>query len=390
MTQYDIAVIGGGAVGLAAALVSARYGLKSIVVEAHSPISWQQDSPDLRVYAMALDNQILLEDLAVWKRIIERRAFAYSGMTVFDEVQSTPLRFQANGLGRSHLGHIVENRLLVDSLWQAAMAEPAIQLVYPDKIKAIETIGDSVSLELQSGFQYTARYAIGADGAGSKVRSLLGIESDIHDYHQKGLVAFVETELPHQNIAWQRFLSSGPLAFLPFGENVCSIVWSLPEAKADELLAEEPEKFSHALDSAFAGTLGKTHLISDRVAFPLKRQLSKTMLQGRCLLLGDAAHTVHPLAGQGVNLGLRDVSAMATAFEKSIVKTGDALDLQQIKRWARERYSENAVAALTFENINRVFSNDNIAFSLTRGHILGLADKLGPLKNAMARYAAGV
>ncbi len=390
MTQYDIAVIGGGAVGLAAALVSARYGLKTIVVEAHSPTSWQLDFPDLRVYALALDNQMLLEDLAVWRRIIERRAIAYSGMTVFDEVQSTPLRFQAKALGRSHLGHIVENRLLVDSLWQAAMAEPAIELVYPDKIKAIETVGETVSVSLQSGLQFTARLAIGADGAGSKVRSLLGIESDVHDYRQKGLVAFVETELPHRNTAWQRFLSTGPLAFLPFGEKVCSIVWSLPEAKADELLAEEPEKFSHALDSAFAGTLGKTNLFSDRVAFPLKRQLAKTMMQGRTLLLGDAAHAVHPLAGQGVNLGLRDVSALATAFEKAKAKTGDALDMRQLQRWARERYSENAMAALIFENINRVFSNDIAALSLTRGHVLGMADKLGPLKNAMARFAAGI
>jgi 2-octaprenyl-3-methyl-6-methoxy-1,4-benzoquinol hydroxylase len=279
---------------------------------------------------------------------------------------------------------------LVDSLWQAAMAEPAIELVYPDKIKAIETAGETVSVSLQSGIQFTACFAIGADGAGSKVRSLLGIESDVHDYRQKGLVAFVETELPHRNTAWQRFLSTGPLAFLPFGEKVCSIVWSLPEAKADELLAIEPEKFSHALDSAFAGTLGKTRLISDRVAFPLKRQLAKTMMPGRTLLLGDAAHAVHPLAGQGVNLGLRDVSALATVFEKAIAKTGDALDMRQLQRWARERYSENAMAALTFENINRVFSNDNSALSLTRGYVLGLADKLGPLKNAMARYAAGI
>lgn len=390
MTQYDIAVIGGGAVGLAAALVSARFGFKTIVVEAHAPISWQQDSPDLRVYALALDNQMLLEDLAVWKHIIERRAFAYNSMTVFDEVQSNPLRFHANELGRSHLGHIVENRLLVDSLWQAAMAEPAIQLVCPDKIKAIETIGESVSVSLQSGLQFSARLAIGADGAGSKVRDLLGIESDVHDYHQKGLVAFVETELPHQNTAWQRFLSTGPLAFLPFGEKECSIVWSLPKGKADQLLADGPEAFCRSLDSAIAGTLGKTRLISDRVAFPLKRQLAKSMLQGRTLLLGDAAHAVHPLAGQGVNLGLRDVSALAKAFETASVKTGDALDLEQIRRWAGKRYSENAVAALAFENINRMFSNDNFALSLIRGHVFGLADKLGPLKNAMARFAAGI
>jgi len=388
--RCDVAVIGGGVIGLATALAAARKGLQTVLVEAHAPKAWQAESPDLRVYALALDSQALFESMGLWQQMIERRAVAYSGMTVFDEVHGSPLHFRADALGRPHLGHIVENGLLVDTLWQAVLNESGVRLICPDKIAAIDNADDWACLRLQSGQEICARLAIGADGAGSKVRSLAGIESDEHDYRQKGLVAFVETGLPHRNTAWQRFLSTGPLAFLPFGEKVCSIVWSLPEAKADELLAEDPAKFCLALESAFAGTLGKTHLISDRVAFPLKRQLARTMLQDRTLLLGDAAHAVHPLAGQGVNLGLRDVAALSQAFETSRVKTGDALDPRQLQRWARARYSDNAVAALAFENINRVFSNDSVALSLTRGHMLGLTDKLGPLKHAMARYAAGV
>ena len=388
--RCDVAVIGGGVVGLATALTTARQGLQTVLVEAHAPSGWQSESPDLRVYALALDSQAFLESLAVWQGIAERRIFAYTGMTVFDEVQNSPLQFRAEDIGRPYLGHIVENALLVDALWQAVTQEAAIRLLCPDKIADLENKDDAVTLHLQSGLEICARLAIGADGASSKMRSLLGIGTDEHDYHQKGLVAFVETELPHRNTAWQRFQSTGPLAFLPFGEKRCSIVWSLPESKADELTALEPDAFCRALDSAFAGTLGKTRLLSERATFPLQRRLAKCMIQGRALLLGDAAHAVHPLAGQGVNLGLRDVSALASAFERAKVKTGDALDLQQIKRWARERYSENAVAALTFENINRVFSNDNVALSLTRGHILGWGDKIEPLKNAMARYAAGI
>jgi len=156
------------------------------------------------------------------------------------------------------------------------------------------------------------------------------------------------------------------------------------------LLQTKPEAFCHALDSAFAGTLGKTCLVSERAVFPLRRRLAKCMIQGRTLLLGDAAHAVHPLAGQGVNLGLRDVRALRDALTLSKQKTGDALDGAQFARMARTRYSENTVAALAFENINRVFSNDNMALSLLRGRVLGLGDRIGPIKNAMARYAAGL
>lgn len=389
MIPCDVAVIGGGVIGLTAALTAARQGLQTVLVEAHTPPAWQVESPDLRVYALALDNQALLESLGLWRQIVQCRAFAYNGMTVFDEVQSSPLHFRAEDLGRSCLGHIVENGLLVDTLWQAVTQQPGIRVLCPDKIAAIDDLDDAVMLRLQSGLEISGRLAIGADGAGSKVRSLAGIETDEHDYRQKGLVTFVETELPHRNTAWQRFLGTGPLAFLPFGDNRCSIVWSLPEAKADALLSAEPEAFCRALDSAFAGTLGKTRLLSARAAFPLKRRLARTMLKDRTLLLGDAAHAVHPLAGQGVNLGLRDVTALGQAFETAKAKTGDALDLRQLQRFARTRYSDNAVAALAFENINRVFSNDVFALSLVRGHALGIVDRLGPLKNAMARYAAG-
>lgn len=388
--RCDVTVVGGGVVGLATALAAARQGLQVVLVEAHAPAVWQAESPDLRVYALAPDSQAVFESLGLWQRVIQRRAFAYSGMTVFDEVESSPLRFRAEDLGLACLGHIVENGLLVDTLWQALAQEPGIRLICPDKIAALDEAGDGVDLRLQSGLGISARLAIGADGAGSKVRTLAGIGTDEHDYGQKALVAFVETGLPHRDIAWQRFLADGPLAFLPFGENVCSIVWSLPESKADALLSAEPEAFCRSLDSAFAGMLGKSRLLSARVAFPLKRRLARAMLKDRTLLLGDAAHAVHPLAGQGVNLGLRDVASLGRTFAAAKAKSGDALDLRHLRRWARDRYSDNVIAALAFENINRVFSNDNMLLSLGRGHVLALADRLGPLKHAMARYAAGV
>ena len=390
MKALDVVVIGGGMVGLSAALMAARQGLQVALVEAHAPKVWRQESPDLRVVALALDNQALIDTFGLWPEVLARRAYPYSAMTVFDAVHSAPLRFDAGELGRPHLVHILENDVLVEVLWQAAVRESNIHLHCPDKIGSLHETESEIRIGLQSGVELSARLAIGADGAASRVRDLLGIGTDEKDYGQKGVVAFVSTELGHQDTAWQRFLNTGPLAFLPFGEHCSSIVWSLPQAEADRLLQTEPEAFCHALDSAFAGTLGKTRLLSERTAFPLRRRLAKSMIQGRTLLLGDAAHAVHPLAGQGVNLGLRDVSALRDALTVSRQKTGDALDGLQLARWARTRFSENTVAALAFENINRVFSNDNMALSLLRGRLLGLGDRIVPLKNAMARYAAGL
>ncbi len=388
--QIDIAVVGAGVVGLAAALMAAKQGLRVAIIEAHTPKVWKSDVPDLRVYALALDNQHFLEQLGVWPAIKAKRAKAYNNMTVFDEVHGQPLQFTANALGQSYLGHIVENEVIVEVLWHALQQEKNVQFYCPDKIQAIHSNPNAVQLILQSGIEFDVSLAIGADGARSKVRELIGIEIKAHDYQQKGLVAFVETELPHQNTAWQRFLSKGPLAFLPFADNVCSIVWSLPNARADELLQADAESFCRALDSAFAGTLGKTHLISERAAFPLQRQLANAMIKDRTLLLGDAAHAVHPLAGQGVNLGLRDVTELQKVFAQAQAKQLDPLALNGLQRWARQRYSDNAMAAYAFENINRVFSNDNFALSLLRGPMLGLGNKITPLKNAMARYAAGI
>ena len=390
MSKYDVVVVGAGVVGLAAALMSARQGLSVAIIEAHAAKPWQENTPDLRVYALALDNQQLLESFDVWSDIQSKRIMPYVAMTVFDEVQGNPLQFKASDLGRDVLGYIVENNLLVDMLWHKAQREKNITTYCPDKIESLLNQENEVVVGLQSGVKLNAQIVIGADGALSKVRTLLDIKTDNYDYQQQGIVAYVQTELAHQNTAWQRFLSTGPLAFLPVSEKVCSIVWTLPNERVAELLQSSPELFCHALDSAFAGTLGKTKLISERAAFPLKRQLAKTMLQGRTLLLGDAAHAVHPLAGQGVNLGLRDIAALQKSFENSKIKNTDALSLKTLNRWAMQRYSENAIAAYAFENINRVFSNDNFALSLVRGPLLGIGNKIPPLKNALAKYAAGI
>ncbi|QIL21328.1 FAD-dependent oxidoreductase [Thermomonas sp. HDW16] len=388
----DAVIAGGGVVGAATALMLAREGLQVALVEPKRPDAWRRDARDLRVYAFAPDNARLLGDLGVWPQIVAARAQPYRGMRVWDAAGDDALTFDADALGQRQLGWIVENALLVDALWQALPAA-GVRLHCPARIESLEQAGTGVRLQLDDGLALEAKLAIAADGANSALRDMAGIGTRKHDYAQKGLVAFVASETPHRQTCWQRFLPSGPVAFLPFADDgdaelqgrVGSIVWTLPNDEAERLRSADAGDFERQLEAAFGGELGAMRLLSPRAAFPLQRQLADTYLKGRVLLLGDAAHAVHPLAGQGVNLGLRDVAAL-----RELVRAGGFASSNRLARWARTRKSENAVNAHAFETINRVYSNDGMWPTLLRGHALGIAGKLPPLSRALWRHAAGI
>lgn len=395
MKSFDIAVIGAGIVGSCAALSLARAGYRVAIIEAREPASWSADKPDLRVLALAPDNQRLLEACGVWNKIVEHGVQAYTDMRVWDAAAGNELHLSASQQARVLLGNIIENNNIADALWQAIEQDGRISRYCPDLLERIEQ-ENTATLHLKSGSVLKAGLVLGADGASSKVRELLGLQIDKKDYGQRGIVAYVITEAPHQNTAWQRFLPTGPLALLPFHDGRCSIVWTLPNIDADRLLHCDPASFCMELTRAFDARLGRVLEVSDRAAFPLQRQLSKEMLVGRVALVGDAAHTVHPLAGQGVNLGLRDVAALLDvlgeaklAQENSRQKNHITISQHKLERWARHRISENAVAAYSFEAINRVFSNDRLLPTLLRGHAFGIANALPPVRNFLLRQAAG-
>jgi 2-octaprenyl-3-methyl-6-methoxy-1,4-benzoquinol hydroxylase len=385
----DLIVIGAGVVGSAAALAAARDGLRVALVEAHAPPPWREDAPDLRVYAVAPDSSALMQDLGIWRAIREARAFGYRRMRVWDAAGGDELVFDADALARPQLGHIVEHGLLVDRLWDACGREARIQRHCPDRLAGLEQDEDAVTAVLEDGRRLRARLLLGADGAVSKVRDLVGLDTEGHDYGQRGLVAYVGTEKPHEATAWQRFLPTGPLAFLPCADGRSSIVWTLPAAEAERLLAIDDERFRGELTRAFDARLGAVLTVSQRAAFPLRRQLAKSYVSGRVALVGDAAHAVHPLAGQGVNLGLRDVAALRTLWRAAAERGSDLASPHRLARWERARRSENAVAAYSFETINRVFSNDAMLPTLLRGHALGLAGRLPPLARLLWKRAAG-
>jgi 2-octaprenyl-3-methyl-6-methoxy-1,4-benzoquinol hydroxylase len=387
---FDAVIVGAGVVGSTAALCLAAAGLRVAIVEVHEPPPWRAEQADLRVYAFAPDSQALLDSLGVWPAVAAARVQPYRRMRVWDAAGGGELSFDADAFGRDYLGHIVEHGLLVDRLWAALMREPKIQRHCPDKLRELEQDDESATLLLDSGQRLRARLVLGADGAASRVRELAGLSTDELDYGQRGLVAYVRTVQAHEDTCWQRFLPGGPLAFLPCADGRSSIVWTLSEAEAQRLLAIDETGFRAELTRAFDARLGEVIEVSERQAFPLRRKLAKEMLKGRVALIGDAAHVVHPLAGQGVNLGLRDVSALAASVREAQAGGRDFTSAHRLQRWARSRLSENAVAAYSFEAINRLFSNDALVPTLVRGHLLGLAGNIPPLAQFFWKRAAGV
>lgn len=392
----DAVVVGAGVVGTAAALGLVRQGLQVALVEGREPAAWDPESPDLRVFALAPDNVALLGRMGAWDAINSARAQPYRRMQVWDAGGGGSLVFDADRLGRRELGWIVENRLLIDRLWKAAVAA-GVELHCPDKVSAREPGEDGRSeiLTLESGSRLRARLVVAADGADSQLRRMARIEAPRHDYGQRGLVGFIQHSKPHQATCWQRFLPGGPLAFLPFADtgDGCprsSIVWSLPDGEAERLLAADEATFLGELARAFDGPLGELVGVSKRAAFPLRRQLAASQWVGRMVLVGDAAHAVHPLAGQGVNLGLRDINGLLDTVAQTARNGGDAGSPDRLARWDRQRRSDAVVSAYAFEAINRVFSNDAVVPTLMRGPVLGFAGRLPPLVRALWRHAAGV
>ena len=395
--QPDVAIVGGGVVGLSAALALAQAGLDVTLVEAAQPPAWQAQRPDLRVYALAPDNAALLEALGVWPGIASARTHAYRRMRVWDAAGGSELVFDADAFGRRELGWIVEHGLLVDRLWQAASAA-GVRIDCPVRITALEQDSGGVRLQLDDGSRLEAMLAIAADGAESTLRDLAGIDVHRRDYGQRGLVAYVTTERAHEDTAWQRFLPGGPLAFLPCSDVVAgaasghcsSIVWTVHDGEASRLLALDEGEFNTALTRAIDSRLGRVTLHSTRAAFALRRQLARDYVRGRVVAVGDAAHVVHPLAGQGVNLGLRDIAALRDSVVGARASRLDWSAADRLARWARTRKSENAVAAHAFDGINRIFGSDAVVPTLLRGPLLGLAGRVQPLAHLLWRRASGL
>lgn len=393
--MLDAVIVGAGPVGAALALALAKDGLSIALVEANEPSPWQADAEvDVRVVALAADSVALLADLEVWQGISSLRAAPYRRMTVWDALAPGKLTFDAAERGDAALGFIVENRLIQHQLWQALQQRAGhgghnVQLHCPSRVVAIESNDDSVSVQLDNDETLRSRTLIAADGGASGLRELVGISTRGHAYEQRAVVAHVATTRPHEDTAWQRFLPGGPLAFLPLADGLCSIVWSLPDDEAQRILALDDGAFCAELGCALDMRLGAVKATTPRASFPLRLNLAERYVAGRCVLVGDAAHVVHPLAGQGMNLGFRDVMCLRRELVGAVKRGVDPGSAHVLRRYERERRSENSVGAYGMDVIGKVFAPGSLPLATLRGAALGLAGKFAPLRRRLADAAAG-
>ena len=386
----DLAVVGGGMVGAAAALALARAGFATALLEAREPPPWQaQDEVDLRVVGLAPSSIKLLDDMDVWTSIRRARCCAYSHMHVWDAESGASISFDAASGRRQQLGYIVENSLVQWTLWQALEAA-GVRRICPAQVLAFEARGDRIQLELSDGESLTAALLVAADGAASPLRRLAGIATRGRDYEQSAVVAHLQTERSHENTAWQRFLPTGPLALLPLADGRSSLVWSLPEAEAKRVLALDDEAFRGELGVASDFRLGRITAASARAAFPLQLQLAQRYQAERFVLLGDAAHSVHPLAGQGANLGLRDVAQLRDTLVAARQAGRDIGAEHVLRQYARRRRSADTLDALGLDALARIYAWRSAPLVAARGLGVRLLDTLSPIKRGMADHAAGI
>jgi 2-octaprenylphenol hydroxylase len=358
--NYDITIVGGGIVGLALALLLAKQTLKVAVIEAKTLAAYDLNQYDLRVSALTPASIALLTELGVWDTVCAERVGFFNKMTIW--VKATELNFAAADLQSTTLGAIVENRLLRRVLWDKATQSPNITLYAPAKVDDI-IINPQASLpsEPKVGLilpeqTIGARLVVGADGHHSILRDKLGLKCQIEDYQQTALVTTVQTEHAHQQTAWQHFLPTGPLAFLPLDDkHMCSIVWSTTAMDAAKLVQMSEDEFNMALSTALEYRLGNVKVMAPRLTFPLQMQHVERYVVPGAVLIGDAAHRIHPLAGQGLNLGLMDAQCLARYIAQAKMLQKDWADYRWLKGFQRERKYYNSRMILLMKLLHHMF-----------------------------------
>jgi len=391
-----VLVAGAGVVGLATAalLATGRCAdrLRVVVLDARGTPRWRAEDMDPRVYALSRASQQLLAHVGAWDEIAEARASPYRRMRVWegaDAYAPSALDFDSAEIGEPDLGHIVEDRLLRTVLADRLAATREAQLVIGAEIETVETLSTEVAVALKDGGSLRGAVLLAADGSDSTVRRLLDLPVTGHRYEQTAVVTHVTSTGEHQSTAWQRFLPGGPLALLPLADGRSSIVWSLPTADAERLLAASDAEFLVELGAATAGVIGELTACSKRVGFPLQAMHAQKYAAPRVALLGDAAHTVHPLAGQGMNLGILDAASVVAVIEDALVAGEDIGDLKVLRRYERERKGDNLAMLAAFDGLNRLFRLPGWAAPM-RALGLRAVEAADPVKRLLMQKALGL
>ena len=404
--HYDVVVGGAGIVGAALALSLARLDHqpplsvalvepKAIDQTALDDVPGSDHHFDARVVALNESSRRVLEQLGVWEQVTTARVCPYTNMQVRDSEGTGSIEFHSADIGQANLGHIVENSLLLNSLLSEIEHQSNIELLCPDQIQTVAKLDDNQhSLGLNNS-TITTSLLVAADGSYSTLRQICDFSTRQWDYGHQAIVATLRGEKSHDYTARQWFMQTGPLAFLPMqsqsgDSQYVSIVWSQAEQRSEQLMAMSDEEFCRELALASEHVMGQLELVSRRYAYPLRQCHAQDYVQAGIALIGDAAHTIHPLAGQGVNLGLADVRVLGEELESCLSKGLDIGSVDILRRYQRRRKPENLAVMATMEGFKRLFERDEPALRLLRNVGMNRLDALGPVKNALIKRAMGL
>ncbi|OVY62329.1 3-demethoxyubiquinol 3-hydroxylase [Yersinia pestis] len=387
--NYDVVVVGGGMVGAAAALGLAQIGWSVALLEHDAPAPFDKDSvPDLRVSALGCTSVALLKQLGAWPQVQQMRYAPYRRLETWEQPGSQVV-FDAASLSLPELGFMVENRILQLALWQQFAECPNLTLLCPSRLQSMVRIDDYWKVTLNEQEEIQGRLVIGADGANSLVRRLAGIGTSGWQYRQSCMLITVETDVMQQDTTWQQFFPTGPRAFLPLFDHWASLVWYDSPQRIRQLQAMSMAQLSQEIAAFFPSRLGAVKAIAAG-AFPLVRRHAQQYVKPGLVLLGDAAHTINPLAGQGVNLGYRDVDALLEVLSQARELAEPWHSEQVLLRYQRRRRTDNLMMQSGMDLFYTAFSNDLPAVKFARNLALMVAQRAGELKEHALRYALGV
>lgn len=389
--QFDVVIVGGGMVGATLACALAKATLKIALIEKQPPQPFEpEQAHDLRVSALSLASQAILEHLGAWQGVTDRRYCPYQRMRVWENPALGDTLFDSRDIGYSELGHIVENRIVQLALWEQFPRYENLTVFSPAIIEDIECSAEVNQLRLASGELIEGKLLVAADGGSSAVREAAGIGVMAEEYAQQALVIYVKTAYPQTDITWQRFYPSGPRAFLPLAGPYASLVWYDSPEKIKQLQSLNDCDLMAEIMRGFPKELGQLEAIKGRASFPLKRQHALSYAKDGVVLIGDAAHMIHPLAGQGVNIGLLDAAELAGLLEEAVAKGEDFSSLWFLKDYERKRRHHNALMMTTMDMFYRVFSDEHKPLSLVRNLGLKAAQTLHPARKKAMKFAMGL
>ena len=392
--MFDFCVVGGGMVGSAMALGLAKLGFKVAIIEPNMPIPFAPEQPpDMRVSAISLTSENLLQDLGVWAEIKNMRLCPYKRLSVWDK-PSCRTDFNCSDIKQPHLGHIIENRLVQIGLHTVIDANPNV--VFYENLKVTDiTSTDFSNVTLEDGQIIQAKMLIGADGGNSAVRDAVNIGVQGWQYSQQALGIQIRTKDEQQDITWQQFTPEGPMAFLPLYDGFASLVWYHSAADIQHLKSLSKTKLKQHILQHFPADLVDFEVI-DMASFPLTRMHANHYFKGNTVIIGDAAHTINPLAGQGVNLGFKDVAALVGVIRDELATLERATVLQPshychwLNKYQAARRNDNLIMMSAMDLLYSTFSNNNMPLKLLRNLGLKLANNAGPIKNNAMKYAMGL